>query len=746
MPSHLADRSRVFQWIAWLILALSLSVSIFSWIWTEQRERQKAHMQFSEHVSGLRNALTYRVSNYQLVLNSAASLFSASEYVTQAEWREYVARLNLAHTDPSFLSLSFATAGHAADAPALDQSGWRILYSEPANKLAAISGDLRLIGPLHWALQAASAQPYPVFSAKFTRDTAPGELADSLLMIAPLVKPRANQQRGVVLLQIQSSRLLQEVLAGVPPGVTYRVYDGVGEHAPVLFAPADNPGYQPLIEKEEIIQVAGRSWRVFFASTPALDDPANSGVPKAIFLLGIAIALGLLLSIRRWDSERQKQLTQQAFHDALTGLPNRYWLSARLQKLGAEPGKTKPFALLFLDGDNFKAINDTEGHELGDKLLIMVAGRLRACTSPSVHISRHGGDEFIVLIEDINSQECGQILAERIINQLKEPFVIDGKAYDFSVSIGVVPSSAAYAGQFDNMFADADIAMYRAKDSGKSSFVVYSSEFRAQSTEAVQLYNDLRRSIKTPAKSGFSLGFQPIVGLANGHLHGFEVLTRWLRPGYGSVPPATFISIAENNGLIGELDLWVMREAGAQLSRWQDGFPDKAEFCLALNVSGQQLAKDSLACDLMQTLSKHHLANNRFKLEITETAIIDDPLRSIEQIKLLSGDGINFAIDDFGTGYSSLGYLRQLPIQFVKIDRSFVMNIESDDKAKMITQAIIALAHSLRLKTIAEGIETEQQHALLKSWGCDFGQGYWFAAALSANDAEAWIRDCPACA
>lgn len=456
-------------------------------------------------------------------------------------------------------------------------------------------------------------------------------------------------------------------------------------------------------------------------------------------MLASLLCGGIWLRLR-WERQRQTQLEQLAYHDSLTGLPNRYWLRARfdLIRRTRSAEHERHFALLFLDGDNFKAINDIMGHELGDRLLVQVARRLRDSLAPSMYITRHGGDEFIVLIEGIDSPDVGIRTAEHLLDQLKAPFEVDGQTFSFSASIGVVPSSAAY-GNYEDMLADADIAMYRAKARGKNNYALYENALRIQSAEAVHMVNDLRQSLKTPDAGGLFLAYQPIVALGDGRLHGFEVLTRWNRPGYGPVPPCEFVTAAENSGLISELDHWVLQEACAQLARWHLQFPEHQDFSIAVNLSAKQLGKEHLAGQVMKTLRDHGLRQQRLKLEITETAIMEDLVRSRQLIEELNREGISFALDDFGTGFSSLGYLRQLPIQFVKIDRSFVHNIESDEKAVMIIKAIIALSHSLRMLTIAEGVETEAQRQLLESWNCDYGQGYLFAAALPPNEAEPWI-------
>jgi diguanylate cyclase (GGDEF)-like protein len=437
----------------------------------------------------------------------------------------------------------------------------------------------------------------------------------------------------------------------------------------------------------------------------------------------------------------ESKLFHIAYHDALTGLPNRLWLLERLaeQIERARSDAGYRCALMFIDGDRFKQINDTHGHQLGDHILIAAAKRLEALLPAQYQVARLGGDEFTVLVEGVESETEVTAACDRIINAFNEPFHAEKNLLFFKVSIGLVFCGAQYAypGQ---ILRDADIAMYKAKERGRGTYQIFDSEMREQTREMAQLEADLYQAIE---QNQFFLVYQPIIDLQTGRLSGFEALARWQHPQKGLVPPDKFIPIAEEAGLIYTLGAWVLRQACTQLVAWIRGYRLDKPPTIAVNLSSLQLNQSYFLAQIDRMLQETGIDSGLLKLEITESTL----MKNSESIDLLLDElrarRIELAIDDFGTGYSSLSYLDQLPVQVLKIDRKFVDGMtqagEGSSSAVEIVKATISLAHNLNIRVVAEGIETEQQYRLLKSYGCDFGQGYYIARPMSSEDAARFM-------
>jgi diguanylate cyclase (GGDEF)-like protein/PAS domain S-box-containing protein len=425
-----------------------------------------------------------------------------------------------------------------------------------------------------------------------------------------------------------------------------------------------------------------------------------------------------------------------AHHDPLTGLINRYNLENRLdQALLSAHRDGLRVAVMFIDLDRFKTINDSLGHHVGDQLLIEVGRRLRDSVRDSDIVARLGGDEFIVVLTRITDEMDAAPLGDKILRSLGQPYVFDGKELHSTPSIGI----AVYPGDGEDgptLMKNADTAMYHAKDHGRNNVQYFTPAMNTAASERLGLENDLHQALRT---GQLHLHYQPQVSARDGRCIGIEALARWRHPVLGDIPPLKFIPIAEESGLIEALGSWVLEEACRQLSAWQaEGV---AGLRMAVNLSAQQLRSLDLAQSVDAALKRHGLKGRDLELEITESVAMENPERAIGQLQALRNLGIQLAIDDFGTGYSSLAYLKRLPIQVLKLDRTFVRDIETDPSDAEISAATLALAHNLGLKVIGEGVETEAQRDYLIAHQCDFLQGFLFSKPLPADDALKFIRE-----
>ncbi len=430
----------------------------------------------------------------------------------------------------------------------------------------------------------------------------------------------------------------------------------------------------------------------------------------------------------------KNQLKHDALHDALTGLPNRNLLMERLELVinRAKRLKSHRFAVLFLDLDRFKVINDSLGHLAGDQLLINIAQKLQAPLRAIDLVVRLGGDEFVILLEEIKDIQEAVRATERIFAALQAPLMIEGREVYVTASIGIVLGTKDYT-QASHLLRDADIAMYRAKARGKARYEVFDVEMHTQALKRLHLENDLRRAIECQE---FVLHYQPIVALATGHIVGFEALIRWNHPAQGLKSPAEFILVAEETGLITLLDYWVLRTACWQLATWQTTFSDLPDLKVNVNLSAQDLQRSDLLEEVDRVLAQTHLKGSCLTLEITESMLIEDIDSTIGLLSQLKERGIQISIDDFGTGYSSLSYLHRLPVDNLKVDRSFVNQIQSGKQNYQIVETIARLSDQLELDAIAEGIETAYQLERLQYLGYKFGQGYLFSKPLDCKTTE----------
>ena len=426
----------------------------------------------------------------------------------------------------------------------------------------------------------------------------------------------------------------------------------------------------------------------------------------------------------------EEQMAHNALFDALTGLPNRRRL---MESLARSLGASRGFALLLIDLDHFKDVNDSLGHEAGDRLLVSVSERLQALARPTDTVARLGGDEFAILAQAVEGAAEATGLAERIQQALLTPVTLGGGEIATSVSIGLVLGPAHYDGPED-LLRDADTALYRAKDLGRARAEVFDPSMHERVKAVLRTQSDLRQAL---ARREFRVLYQPIVWLGTSVLAGCEALLRWEHPTRGLVPPADFIPIAEETGAIVPIGEWVLREACTQAQAW--GYLGRKAPTVAVNLSARQFRERGLGRTVERILQETGLPPGRLKLEVTESAVMHDADEAAGIVRQLREFGVGFALDDFGTGHSSLSYVKRFPLSDLKIDRSFVTDITTSAEAAAIATAVVTLGHSLDLKVIAEGIETEAQRRFLRGLRCDAGQGYHLGRPMTSEALESLL-------
>ncbi|MGA1601103.1 MAG: PAS domain S-box protein [Prochlorothrix sp.] len=449
--------------------------------------------------------------------------------------------------------------------------------------------------------------------------------------------------------------------------------------------------------------------------------------------------MGALIMLTDITERRQaeEKLRNMALYDSLTQLPNRTLFIDRLnhllQRYQRQPSTC--FAVLFLDLDRFKVINDSLGHSIGDQLLIAFSRLVESLIRPADTLARLGGDEFTILLEDLSSAEDAYTIAERINLALTQPFHLEGFEVFTNTSIGITfGQSEVY--EAETLLRDADTAMYRAKNQGRGCYAVFDAAMHQAALDRLHLEVDLRHALDRQEMQVF---YQPIVCLETGTLAGFEALLRWFHPCQGLISPNRFIPLAEETGLIVELGQFILHEACRQAQEWHQRYPHHPPLVMGVNLSSRQLSQTQLIPSILQTLLETQFPPQQLKLEITETCLMENPELAASMLKKLDQAGIKLALDDFGTGYSSLNYLRRFPVHTLKIDRSFVSSLDQGGEDLEIIRTITALAHNLRMNVIAEGLETQWQWQQLRDLGCELGQGFFFAKPLERSAAEALV-------
>ncbi len=440
----------------------------------------------------------------------------------------------------------------------------------------------------------------------------------------------------------------------------------------------------------------------------------------------------LLTRSIRYAIERnraEQQLLHNAFHDTLTGLPNRALFGDRLDMAlaGARRQPAGRFAVLFFDLDRFKNINDSLGHSVGDQLLVALARRLETIVRPGDSVARIGGDEFAILVNDMKDVSHAIQVAERVLAGFEAPFTIEANEVFISASIGIAVHDINTTDP-DSMLRDADIAMYRAKAAGKGRYEIFDPQMHASAVALLKIETDLRRAVD---RQEFVMHYQPIVTLKDRKIKGFEGLVRWQHPKKGLIAPTNFITVAEETGLIIPLGWWVMEQSCRQIREWQLRFPMNPPIFISVNVSGRLFVDNNVVEGILDILGRTGLPPESLRLEVTENVILEHSEAVMTKMRQLRAMGVQLSVDDFGTGYSSLSYLQRFQYDTLKIDRSFISGPEAGADSQAIVETILSLASSLGIGVIAEGIETAEQMIKLRDLDCPQGQGFWFARPLN---------------
>ncbi|MBV9384873.1 MAG: EAL domain-containing protein [Chroococcidiopsidaceae cyanobacterium CP_BM_ER_R8_30] len=520
----------------------------------------------------------------------------------------------------------------------------------------------------------------------------------------------------------------------------YRKEELIGKSALITIYEVDRETFQQRVARTFNEKLTNTEWEL----RKVRKDDSVMWVRERSQLLfdedGTPIELQMICRDVTESKQAEEALVRSAFYDTLTGLPNRALFMDRL-KQAVEQAKRREnylFAVLFLDLDRFKVINDSLGHLLGDQLLITIAARFKACLRPTDTVARLGGDEFTILLEAIEDVSDAIRVANRVQEQLTLPFALDGQEVFTSASIGIALSITTYT-QAEDVLRDADIAMYRAKNQGSARYEIFNPDMHTRAVALLQLETDLRLALE---RQEFRLQYQPIVSLSTGKIIGFEALVRWQHP-QGLILPNDFIPVAEETGLILRICQWIISTACRQMRQWQLQLSTTPLLTISLNLSAKQFTQLDLIDQINQTLQETGLDASSLRLELTEGAIVDGTAPADTTLSQLRELGVQLSIDDFGTGYSSLGRLYRFPINGLKIDQSFVSQIGTDEVSTEIVEAIVTLAHKLGVDVTAEGVETAEQLAQLRALECEYGQGYFFSRPLDSGAAEALIMTNP---
>jgi diguanylate cyclase (GGDEF)-like protein len=466
--------------------------------------------------------------------------------------------------------------------------------------------------------------------------------------------------------------------------------------------------------------------------------PSASGLFAGLIVLPLFYA-GLLRQLQSANNRLLRQIDEATFsatHDALTGLPNRAQFKEHLNRAAKRATRAHTLlGLMYLDLDRFKVVNDSLGHEFGDRMLVAVANRLASCMRATDTVCRMSGDEFTIIMENLDSAQEAALLAERLMAQFAEPFNVSGREIVVSLSIGIsiYPTDTSHVGR---LMEDADAAMYRAKQLGRNDFVFYTRELNAQAMQRLELELDLRQALKNDE---FVLYYQPRISTATGMVVGIEALLRWQHASRGLLEPCDFIPMLEDTGLVNSVGEWVIDQSCKQCKALQE--EGHADLGISVNVSSRQFHSRTLVASVQRALANSGLPASDLELELTESILVEDTEQAVALLNDLKELGVVLSIDDFGTGYSSLSYLMYFPIDHLKIDRSFVRDITTNKEHAMLTSAITAMAKNLNLGVVAEGVETREQLQFLKTLGCHEMQGHLFGKPVSAEDLRRFLRE-----
>lgn len=768
------------HWPAVLVLLLGILASVAIWNMETADEERIAKEKFQANTDGLCKAIQSRMLAYEQILRGGVSLFATMGDVSREQWTTYVKGLDVQQNFPGIHGLGYAAYVQAdkkaeflakiraqalpdyAIRPPGERSEYGpVTYLEPRSErnLKALGFDMLAEPTRHEAMVNARDTGKMAISAKLKLAAEPNQSqAFGFLVYIPVftngLPTRSVEERRVALrgfvnspfriddlmngfLQRYSEHMRLQIYDGEvasPEHLMYDQHSGAAEKATPLTSASLN------VKKVQMV-FNNRAWTLVFTS-PAGPVHQDNHIPNLILALGLTISLLIAALVYNASAKvhliraSQQRYFRLANFDALTGLPNRAMFLNRLDlQLSSSRPERNILALLFIDIDDFKDVNDSLGHHVGDALLKEVAARLQACVKPTDTLARLGGDEFTVMLCELSHENDASTTAQSMLNTMAAPFVIQQSSLQISLSIGITlfPADARTS---DELLKNADQAMYAAKGRGKNQFRYFSNEMQESVKTRLRIVEILRRATE---HKDFSIVYQPVINLSTGRMHKAEALLRLNNRELGEIGPDKFIPIAEEAGLMNEIGNWVFHEAHSQVQQWRQRYD--AHFQISVNVSPVQFKPPAHGQTTWLDLkASSPLTGEGLIVEITEGLLLDIDEHVTGRLIALRDKGIQVALDDFGTGYSSLSYLQKLDIDYIKIDKSFVGALHPDSDDVVLCAAIIAMAHKLGLKVIAEGVETHMQCDLLVQAGCDFAQGYYFARPQTAEQFEQLLQ------
>ena len=778
--------------LALMVGTVGMLVSLWLWHADRTEQQRRTRERFEGRVAELRNAIVARMSAYEQVLRGGVSLFATLGTVSRTQWRDYVRHLELERNYPGIHGVGWAAHVAGPDLAAFERTqrgqgltsfavrppGPRdqyapVTYLEPNTErnLRAHGFDM-LSEPFRGeAMAKARDSGRAAITARLKlASEAEASQAYGFLMYLPVYRTDApiatiDERRHAFLGFVNSPFRMVDLMRGITGDgddrIDLEIFDGDGVRAETLMHDSDQvlralEAPEPFtLSRTLTISVAGRPWTLHFASMPAFDDQDASREPAIVLASGLGVSLLLaglvgLISSRVELLRRARQRDERLRHtDPLTGLPDRTRFHLQLDSAIARSVRDgRRIALMFIDLDNFKLINDSEGHGAGDLIIQAAAQRLLASARANDMVCRLGGDEFTIILDSVHAPDEARVVADRIVHSMTAAIEINGRPAMVSASVGIAlwPDDGRDA---DVLLSHADAAMHQAKQRGKRQYQFYTAATTSTAARQLRVESRLREAL---ASNSFQLAFQPVVRLDGGELSGFEALLRLppagAEPGAGdtrgeSVTTTELILAAERCGMISAVGDWVIEAACRQWAAW----PREATrgLTLAINVSAGQFLQEAMPQRLRSAMAAHGIEPGSIELELTETALLEDGNDALRLMQSLRALGVAIVLDDFGTGYASLSYLKRLPIDKLKIDQSFLRDLDREPDDAHILEAIIDMAHSLKLTVVAEGIETDTQLALLRRLGCGLGQGHLLCPPLAAEEVQVrflgWRRD-----
>jgi diguanylate cyclase (GGDEF)-like protein len=777
LVSHLRSRG-----VAYLVLILGSALSgLFAWN-IQHNSEHRAHGHFDDAVQQAVRALEQRVTVYADNLTAMAALFHSSETVTRREFQTYANTLRVHERYPGIQSLGFIRRVHELEKQLFAQQMreehrnnpcgypdfpifpshvnteyFLVVFVEPIARNRALFGrDLLTEPACRDPMERARDTGMVSASERITLRHGDRDKA-GFVMLLPLYQPGSNprnteDRRRALTGFVFGNFLVEDFFRGIfgqravsNLGIDLEVFDGREPGHERLLYDDDSILHSIGTERPDAyrrtvgIDVGGRTWSLNFISLPAFHDTHGSRLPDVFLFFGILLSFMLYRAILTREARASEKhrytemLERQARHDALTNLPNRGYLlerlAARLKEGDGSPGN---MALLLIDLNGFKEINDTLGHQSGDKLLQQIGPRLQKLLRPTDVLARLGGDEFGMMLAPLRGVSDAEVWARRVIDEIHRPFELDGITVQIDASVGIA-LHPAHGTDGSTLLRCADVAMYVAKKNHHG-YAVYQPELDMHSPRQLSLMSQIEEAMR---REQLALYYQPKIRLRGGKVIGVEALIRWHHPEEGLIPPGEFIPQVERSTLIRPFTLWVIEHALMQCRQWQDAnLPTR----VAVNISARNLLDTELPDDVEKLLVKHRMTPDFLEFEITESAIVADPERALDILTKLHERGVNISIDDFGTGYSSLAHLKKLPVSNLKIDASFVSDMTEDENDAIIVRSTVDLSHNLGLSVIAEGVEDRATLDILQVLDCDYAQGFFICRPIPASDVTTWLR------